>query len=193
VWPCPESSHSQSGSTKPCGDAGGVHSIIRADLRGHTTLIRNSSGRRPLNTALVFAPMRIDYSDGSYVAFGKPEPGTAGTGDVVVLVDVSCQGFSGRAEGYFERAAFQAFTGALATLLDSGADKASLACESAMNTLEITRVDALGHFVLQVRLSSGVRLGDDQYNATCSAAFPLEWSQLASLRAHLSIQTSGKG
>jgi len=58
VIPCPDGEKHQSGSTKPCGDAGGVHSIIQTEIAS----LRRPHGRKSLPCGQLRAAIRLNLS-----------------------------------------------------------------------------------------------------------------------------------
>jgi hypothetical protein len=86
--------------------------------------------------------MHIASPDGSRLEIALLGPGTAGTGDVVLSIHLSCSGFFGEAGAYIEHAGVTSFVEDLSQVLEFGRDKAPLRSDCGRHSLTVGPLDA---------------------------------------------------
>jgi len=137
--------------------------------------------------------MHIASPDGSQLEIALLGPGTAGTGDVVLSVRLSCSGFFGEAGAYIEHAELTGFVADLSEVLEFGRDKATLRSDCGRHSLTVSPLDRQGHFYVLADLSAPVDIRGRSFRAGCTGAFELEWSTLAALKDELAALQGDNG
>ena len=134
---------------------------------------------------------RLD--DHSFLEISWFSQGTAGTGDVILYVQMSCEGFYGEGKPYFEYAEFAGFISELTAVLNGSRSSTSLSSDSGRDCFEIQKLDSSGHFCVEVSLARAITLRGKQFECGCMGTFELEWADLAMLQSELSGKAEPSG